>query len=454
MNNKFTEENNYTKRLSRYTSVGKEFGKFTTKFLFNTIISENKSERNALALKNALGTLKGPLMKIAQLLSTIPGALPAEYSNELSQLQSMAPPMGKGFVRRRMMSELGTNWTDSFRNFDYSPFAAASLGQVHKAVTKEGREVVCKLQYPDMNSAVEADLKQLDVIFKINKNLDPAIGTDQIRKEIAERLREELDYKREGTHMKLFGEILKDYGDISIPKLVDDLCTEKLLVMTYLHGEPLMDFKSSTQSVRNKIAECLFRAWWIPFGQYGVIHGDPHLGNYSIIKRKNDVLGINLLDFGCVRRFHPDFVEGVINLYDGLKYNNQQLVISSYEKWGFKNLNRELIDILNIWANFIYGPLLDNRKRTVADGTEPELYGRKEAFNVYQALKDIGPVEIPREFVFMDRAAIGLGSVFLHLNANLNLHDLFEEAIDNFSSEKLSKRQAKIFKKTGVDYGS
>ena len=184
-------------------------------------------------------------MKIAQLLATIPGAVPAEYANELSQLQSMAPPMGKGFVRRRMISELGINWNDCFKDFDYSPFAAASLGQVHKAVTNESREIVCKLQYPDMNSAVEADLKQLDVIFKINKNLGPAIGTDQIRKEIAERLREELDYKREGTHMKLFGEILKDYNDIKIPELVDDLCTEKLLVMTYLPGEPLMNFKNS-----------------------------------------------------------------------------------------------------------------------------------------------------------------------------------------------------------------
>jgi len=454
MSNKFNENNNYTKRLSRYTNVGKEFGKFTTKYLINTIISENKSERNALALKNALGSLKGPLMKIAQLLSTIPGALPSEYANELSQLQSMAPPMGKGFVRRRMISELGTLWADSFKEFDYSPFAAASLGQVHKAITSQNQDVVCKLQYPDMNSAVEADLKQLDVIFKINKNLDPAIGTDQIRKEIAERLREELDYEREGNHMKLFKEILKDYDDIRIPELVDDLCTEKLLVMSYLQGQPLMDFKNSTQTVRNRIAECLFRAWWIPFGQYGVIHGDPHLGNYSIIKSKNEVHGINLLDFGCVRRFHPAFVEGVINLYDGLKHNNQELVVSSYEKWGFKNLNKELIDILNVWANFIYGPLLDDRKRTVADGIEPELYGRKEAFNVYQALKDIGPVEVPREFVFMDRAAIGLGSVFLHLNANLNLHDLFEEAIDNFSLVKLSERQSKIFRKTGVDYGS
>ena len=447
------ETNNYTKRLSRYSSVGKEVGKFAAKFLVNTVISDNKSEKNAVALKNALGSLKGPLMKIAQLLSTIPGAIPPEYKDELSKLQNMAPPMGMGFVRRRMQTELGKDWERKFLKFDYKPFAAASLGQVHKAKDKKNREIVCKLQYPDMISAVEADLKQLDLIFKINKNLDPAIGTNKIREEIAERLREELDYRREANHIKLFNEILLKHEDIRIPSVDEDSSTDKLLVMSYLKGKSLMDYRDSSQEIRNRIAHCLFRAWWVPFGQYGVIHGDPHLGNYSIIEEDNNVLGINLLDFGCVKRFRPIFVEGVINLYNGLKNHDQQMLINSYELWGFKNLNQDLIDILNIWANFIYGPILDNRNRTVADGIEPELYGRKEAFNVYQALKKIGPVEIPREFVFMDRAAIGLGSVFLHLNANLNLHKLFEEAIHGFNIEKLSQKQSDVFRKTGVDYG-
>ena len=453
MQNNYNETNNYSKRLSRYTNVGKEVGKFTTKFLVNSIISDNKSGKNAVALKTALGSLKGPLMKIAQLLSTIPGALPPEYTEELSQLQNMAPPMGKGFVRRRMNTELGLDWADNFINFEYNPFAAASLGQVHKAKTKDENDVVCKLQYPNMISAVEADLKQLDLIFKINKNLDPAIGTDKIREEIAERLREELDYKREASHLKLFSRILKDHNDINIPDLFENLSTDKLLVMSFLNGKPLMNYKHSSQEIRNRIAECLFRAWWVPFGQFGVIHGDPHLGNYSVCEIKNEVSGINLLDFGCVRRFRPPFVEGVINLYNGLKHNNSELIISSYELWGFKNLNKELIETLNIWANFIYGPILDDRSRTVADGIKPEMYGRKEAFNVYQLLKKIGPVEIPREFVFMDRAAIGLGSVFLHLNANLNLHDLFEEAISGFNAGKLLAKQTEIFEKTGVDYG-
>ncbi len=446
------EENRYSKRLSRYSNVGIELSKFTTKFIFNALTAEDKSQRNAIALKKSLGGLKGPIMKIAQLLSTIPGALPAEYKDELSKLQNMAPPMGTGFVKRRMKAELGLEWEENFTKFDLKPFAAASLGQVHKAKLNN-EEVVCKLQYPDMLSAVEADLRQLDLIFKINKNLQPAIGTSKIRDEIAERLREELDYKREANHINMFQKILQDHQDIRIPKVVYEKSTDKVLTMSYLEGQPLMKFKGSSQEIRNAIANCLFRAWWVPFGQYGVIHGDPHLGNYSIYKDSNENYGINLLDFGCVRRFPPAFVSGVINLYNGLKENNNELIISAYESWGFKNLNQEIIDVLNIWANFIYGPILDNRDRTVADGIAPEAYGRKEAFNVYQALKNIGPIEIPREFVFMDRAAIGLGSVFLHLNAKLNLHNLFEDAIMGFDIELLSKKQAQLFHQTGVDYG-
>jgi hypothetical protein len=126
------------------------------------------------------------------------------------------------------------------------------------------------------------------------------------------------------------------------------------------------------------------------------------------------------------------------------------LVVHAYETWGFKRLNRELIDALNIWARFIYGPLLDNRVRTIADGEKPSEYGRKEAFRVHQALKARGPVTVPREFVFMDRAAIGLGAVFLHLAAELNFYRLFNEAIERFKIEDVAKRQAGALAKVGL----
>ena len=122
----------------------------------------------------------------------------------------------------------------------------------------------------------------------------------------------------------------------------------------------------------------------------------------------------------------------------------------AYETWGFKRLNRELIDTLNIWARFIYGPLLDDRVRTIADGVKPSEYGRKEAFRVHQALKARGPVTVPREFVFMDRAAIGLGAVFLHLAAELNFYRLFNEAIEAFASRRWPRGKGAL----AVGYGS
>ncbi|MEX0591575.1 MAG: AarF/ABC1/UbiB kinase family protein, partial [Xanthobacteraceae bacterium] len=119
--------------------------------------------------------------------------------------------------------------------------------------------------------------------------------------------------------------------------------------------------------------------------------------------------------------------------------------------WGFKRISRELIDVLNIWARFIYGPLMDDRVRTIADGVKPAEYGRREAFRVHEALREKGPVTVPREFVLMDRAAIGLGGVFLHLAAEINFHRLFEEAIERFSVEDVADRQARALAAAGLD---
>ena len=160
--------------------------------------------------------------------------------------------------------------------------------------------------------------------------------------------------------------------------------------------------------------------------------------------------GINLLDFGCIRVFPPRFVGGVVDLYYGLLDNNRDRIVHAYETWGFKGLSAELIDVLNIWARFIYGPILDNRVRTIADGIEPGHYGRREAFRVHQALKELGPIKVPREFVFMDRAAVGLGGVFLHLRAEMNFFEEFGQQIGGFDLATLTSRQAAALETVGL----
>ncbi len=405
---------------------------------------------NAAALAQALGGLKGPIMKVAQLLATIPDLIPPEYASELQKLQSEAPPMGAAFVKRRMQSELGPQWQSRFGSFDLNPAAAASLGQVHQATTKDGEKLACKLQYPDMQSAVEADLRQLEFVFALHRRMDPAIDTREIAKEIGERVREELDYEREAKHAALYAEALADIPDVRVPRIHPELSTKRLLSLQWLEGEKILQFTEAPVEIRNRLAIAMFKAWWHPFSHAAVIHGDPHLGNYTVFSEGGEARGINLLDYGCVRIFPPKFVGGVVDLYRGLQQDDRARIVHAYETWGFKSLSNELIDILNIWARFIYAPLLDDRIRTVADGVKPGEYGRRQAFEVHKALKEKGPVTVPREFVFMDRAAVGLGAVFLHLKAELNYYQLFEAEVAQFSLENLAQRQKDVLAASGL----
>lgn len=448
------EENRFSARAARYVRVGTNVGSVAARVAGQRFLGlEFDRSKAAQDLAAALGGLKGPIMKVAQLLSTIPEALPKEYARELAQLQSQAPPMGPGFVRRRMVAELGPEWRNRFREFSSESSASASLGQVHRAVHADGRELAVKLQYPDMQSAVEADLNQLWIIFQLHARMDPGIDTREIYQEISLRLREELDYELEARHLRLYGAIFKDDPVIRVPDVVSELSTRRLLTMAWLEGRPLLDFRDHPLEDRNTIARAMFRAWWYPFSHFGVIHGDPHLGNYTIYPDSGPdgrPQGVNLLDYGCIRTFPVAFVNGVIDLYNGLRNNDRELIVHAYERWGFKGLNDELIEALTIWARFIYGPLLDDRERTIAEGTTPGEYGRKEAFRVSRILKEKGPVTVPREFVFMDRAAIGLGGVFLHLGASLNWYELFNETIRDFDAEAVAARQKQAFMEAGV----
>jgi len=446
-----TEANRFSARAARYARVGANMGGVAAKIATNRFFGlDRDSVRGAADLAAALGGLKGPIMKVAQLMATVPDLLPSEYAAELTKLQSDAPPMGWGFVKRRMMAELGADWQRHFASFEHKPAAAASLGQVHRAQAHDGTELACKLQYPDMQSAVEADLKQLEWLFAIHRRMDPAIDTTEIAGEIGARIREELDYQREAKHVALYHAMLASTPEVRVPRVWLPQSTRRLLTLDWLEGNKLLAHKGDDLAARNRIAVAMFKAWWQPFSRFGVIHGDPHLGNYTAFIEDGTPQGINLLDYGCIRIFPPRFVGGVVDLYHGLLKGDDALVVHAYETWGFRRLSRELIDTLNIWARFIYGPLLDDRERTIADGVKPSEYGRREAFRVHRALREKGPVRVPREFVFMDRAAIGLGGVFLHLAAKLNYYRLFNEAIEKFSIERVAARQRDALAAAGL----
>lgn len=437
-------------RLRRYGRVSGTMAGLAAKLAGERYLGiKIERQEHAEALVKALGNLKGPLMKVGQILSTIPEALPPEYAQTMQQLQSDAPSMGWPFVRRRMKTELGPDWETRFESFEKEASAAASLGQVHKAVHHDKRRLACKLQYPDMQSAIDADLRQLKIIFSIYERYDKSIQTSQIYTELDERLREELDYQLEARHSKLYAHMLRDEKGVHVPEIIDELSTDRLLTSTWLDGNKILTYKDAPDEQRNEIAMNMFRAWYVPLYYYGTIHGDPHLGNYTV----RDDNTINLLDFGCVRVFRPDFVGGVIDLYNALMTNDNDLAVHAYETWGFNDLSKEQVETLNIWANFLYGPLMEDKARPIghADGA---IYGKETAEKVHKKLRELGKerggISVPREFVFMDRAALGLGSVFIHLNAEINWYRVFNDLIADFDPKAMGKRQTEALAKLDI----
>lgn len=402
-------------------------------------------------LKQILGGLKGPLMKVAQFLSTVPEALPEEYAQELATLQSNAPPMGWAFVRRRMQGELGPAWQSRFASFSQEAAAAASLGQVHRGTLPDGREVACKLQYPDMPSIVEADLRQLKIALSLYRRMDSTLDNAEAYQELSARLREELDYEREASHMRLYGAMLANTPGVSVPVAIPELTTKRLLTMSWLEGRPILRRleEDPPEEERNAYARALFRAWYLPFYRYGVIHGDPHLGNYQVREDAEVGHGVNLLDFGVVRIFPSSFVTGVLMLYEAVRDHDTEKAAEAYRIWGFQNLSKETMEVLNLWARFLYEPLVEDKVRSITPSDDPG-YGRKVAQTVHEGLKRTGGVKIPREFPLMDRAAIGLGSVFYRLKAKANWHRLFMELVQDHSEAAVAERQRAAVLAAGV----
>ena len=441
--NNILDKDKFSKRANRYAQVTGQVGGILTRLGANKLLGLNiDKEKHANNLKKDLGKVKGPFMKIAQLLSMIPDALPQEYSKQLIELQSNAPSMGDLFVKRRMRNELGENWEKNFLDFNTKATYAASLGQVHKAKLRNGNLVACKLQYPDMLSAVNADLNQFKIILNLFEKYNKVIKTKKIFTEIRDRLLEEINYENEIKNLKTFQRIFKSDKYVNIPEVHKNYSTKRLITMSWHNGYSLNEIiklSKNKRDISEKIATNIFNAWYKPFYKFCVIHGDPHFGNYTF-KKNGD---INLFDFGCVRFFPLKFVKGVLDLYYALEKKDEDLAIEAYKTWGFKKINKKLIKVLNLWANYIYGPLLEDKKRFI-QGENKKGYGFDIAGNVYKELKQIGGVEPPKEFVFMDRAAIGMGSLFMKLNVKINWHNLFRNLTKEFNEKLVLKNRKNI----------
>ncbi len=410
--------------LNTSGSMGGVFLKVLTQKL-----SGNYSDKEfAALLVEAAGELKGPTLKCAQILAMIPGLLPDEIRDLFESLQANAPSMGWSFVRRRMQQELGPDWLSHFQNFQQEASFAASLGQVHKAQTNENQWVACKLQYPNMDNCISGDLLQFKMLLKAIGAYS-SIDFSNVQHEIQDRLFEELDYKKEAENSIIFRDIFKEHPTIRVPSVIKELSTSKLLTMEWVDGKSLQDTLTAPEELRKKVARNLFFAWYYPLYQKGVLHADPHLGNYRI----HDDASITVLDFGCVRHFSDSFITGILELYHALETNDYDRCVHAYELWGFKSLTKELVELLNVWARFLYTPLLEDKEQLLLENSED---AHRAAKSVFFELKKKGGVVPPREFVFMDRAAVGIASAMVRLNVRMNWHTLFWETVPSHFRSK------------------
>ncbi len=416
------------KNITRLLNTGKTLGGLGARIGAQEFLGlDINEEKYAVQLRQAFGNMKGPFMKIAQFLATVPNALPQEFANEFLQLQAHAPPMGAGFVKRRMKGELGSEWQSYFKEFDEKASFAASLGQVHRAVLKTGETVAVKLQYPEMQATIDADLLQLDLVIKLYKSFNKSLDPAEVANEIKERLYEELDYTLEAENIDKFSKIYENTKNVKIPKVFKQFSTPKLLVLEWMEGKHIFEYKEKPQQERNMLGELLFRSWYYPVYNYGMLHGDPHPGNYLVDDNQNLII----LDFGCVRCFPTSFLQAVADLYRAFRDNDQDLAVDAYKRWGFNNPTKEVIETLNLWAGLLYEPLLDDSVRYIQDINDGDK-GYRTARAVHKKLHELGGVKPPREFVFMDRAAVGIGSAIMHLKSQCNWHQLFEEMIAKY----------------------
>jgi len=259
-------------------------------------------------LVETLGDLKGAAMKLGQVASMDPDLFPPEVRAVLARLQNEAPPMSFDRVAAVLEEELGGSPEELFAEFSREPMAAASLGQVHRARLRDGRDVVVKVQYPGIDQALRSDIDNLGLVVKTMARAHRALDGRQYFHELAEELAHELDYSREGRLAREFARASAGLPDIVVPEIIDERTSTRVLTMQHIPGQTLRTFLTShpDNAERLRVSGLLIRAIHGAFLVDGTVHADPHPGNFMVMP--DGRLGV--LDFGSVKRFSREFFEG------------------------------------------------------------------------------------------------------------------------------------------------
>jgi predicted unusual protein kinase regulating ubiquinone biosynthesis (AarF/ABC1/UbiB family) len=260
--------------------------------------------RTAGHVASALGNMKGALMKIGQMASYLDDGLPEPVRVALASLQQDAPPMTPELCAQVVRAELGADPDRMFAQWDPSPIAAASIGQVHRAVAHDGRLLAVKVQYPGVDEAIRADLVNTDLLFRILGTMFPGLDPAPLVAELRERLTEELDYGTEAANQRFFADAYRDHPFIHVPAVVDKCSTARVLTTELAVGARFAEVEGWSQGERDRAAEAIYRFVFRSIYQLHAFNGDPHPGNYLFRPGGQ----VTFLDFGLVKRYTADEV--------------------------------------------------------------------------------------------------------------------------------------------------
>jgi predicted unusual protein kinase regulating ubiquinone biosynthesis (AarF/ABC1/UbiB family) len=391
-------------------------------------------KKAAQQIRKELESLKGPVMKLGQILSMQSQALPEEVLSELANLQMRAPGMHPTLARAQFKASFGKFPEEVFRRFSPEPFAAASLGQVHRAVTKAGEDIAVKIQYPAIRTAIEHDFKLLrSASFPARLT---GHATEAMILEVERGMLQETDYVNEGRNIDFFREQLELLDYVRVPRVHWDLSTDRILSMSFIVGEPLPDFLAEnkpSQETRNVLGIRLLELFNLQLHRMDQIHADPHPGNYLIGSDGT----IGLVDFGCVKKFSPEFIE-LMHAFEERAWlrGDEHARRMAYLIWGPQaaskpQLARKLLEQAIEFYGMLFPPA--NSKSAVVDFRNDKILNAMfRIWNNCLRAKTVNP-----EFAFYTRAEMGLYNLLHLLRAKIDTSAALVKFYERLAAKEL-----------------
>jgi predicted unusual protein kinase regulating ubiquinone biosynthesis (AarF/ABC1/UbiB family) len=383
--------------------------------------------RNAQRIVESSKQLRGAFMKLIQMLSIRKDLLPGEALDVLRATQSSVPPMSYATISEQIRKEIGKRPEAIFASFDQTAFAAASLGQVHRAITRDGVDVAVKIQYPGVEETVEQDLRNLKLLLRTLQALGhdvmrQEIDTGAVYRELEQRLREELDYVNEARNMTEFGRRLGDDPDIMIPRFVKELSSRRVLTMTFIDGYPLADVMGPEVELemREWVARKIHEVAWRQILEFGLLHTDFHPGNYLVSHHPH----LGVLDFGSIRRFPEPVRKALLQVARAILSGDESALGAAMVRLGYLDGSQNAAPMVKI-IHLLFEPMRFDRE---FDPLEYDTVGK--AAKVGEIALENRLYKSPAHSVFLIRALVGLEGITRGLGVKANYRRMFADVVE------------------------